>query len=340
MRSAVLILGCFCGAAIVGLTVKFGFSTSDGILDGCIAASIYGAIALGALVIHVAGIRLATRHSKPAVGTIAVIIGVAILAISLTNNIDATAERLNVTKARRTQTAQSVQDDRRDLKRMQDEREALKFDPTDWSAVSAARAKADAATAVKKAECDKRGPLCRGKEVEEEAALGGAEKAGRDKAATDRAAELDKSIPLLKEKIANAGPVLETNVHGRALASIFSLQGDTSTRQFTLTNGGLEVITFCLFVLYELMAPKEAPQKQDLAAPKPKRTYRKRQPANEGGQSAKIIHMPRPDTAQIIKLAEAGKKHREIADILGISDKTVQRRLKEHKTEMLEQAGA
>ena len=339
MRIVALILGCVCGAIIIALASRFGFSTADDTLDGCIAALTYGSIALGGLIIHVSGIRLATRHGKRAVGTIAVVIGLVILAISLTNNIDATAERLNATHARRAQTEQSVRDDRRDLERMQAEREALKFDPTDWSAVSAARAKAEAATAVRRLECDKRGDKCRAREKEEEEALAGAEKAGRDKASTDRAAKLDKDIPLLKEKIAKAGPVLKANAPGKALASIFSLTGDTSTRQFTLTNGGLEVITFCLFVLYELMEPKTVPQKQDSAVsvPRPKRTYRKRQPS---GQSAKIIQMPRPDMDKILELSKSGKTHEQIGAIVGISAKTVQRRLKEYRTEAMEMAGA
>lgn len=338
MRVFVLILGCLFGVAIVGQAGIFGFNTSANILDGCTAAFLYGALALGGLIIHFCGIRLVTHYDRPRIGTITILIGLVLLAVSLTNNIDATAERFNATQARRAQTAQSVQDDRRDLKRMQDEREALRFDPTDWSAVSAARAKADAATAVRKAECDKRGPLCRGKEIEEEAALAGAEKAGRDKAATDRASELDKAIPLLKEKIAGVGPVLQTSSHGKALASIFSLQGDASNRQFTLMNVGLEIVTFCLFVLYELMAPKETSRREEPIPFKPKRTYRKRQ--IHAGQGATVIQMPRPDTAQIVKLYDSGKKHREIADFLGISEKTVQRRLKEHRSENLAEAGA
>jgi len=341
MRFVALILGCVCGAIIIALASRFGFSTADDILDGCIAALTYGSIALGGLIIHVSGIKLATRYNKRVIGTIATVIGMAILAISLTNNIDATTERLNVTHARRAQTEQSVKDDRRDLERMQAEREALKFDPTDWSAVSSARAKAEAASTVRKLECDKRGPLCRGKEVEEESALANAEKAGRDKAATDHAAELDKNIHLLKEKIERAGPVLKANVPGKALASIFSLTGDTSTRQFTLTNGGLEVITFCLFVLYELMAPKAIPQRPEptniVSAPRPKRTYRKRQTS---GQSAKIIQMPRPDMDKILELSRSGRTHEQIGAIVGISAKTVQRRLKEYRTEATEMAGA
>ena len=144
------------------------------------------------------------------------------LVISLSNSLGAMAGRGNEQQAERMRVADTVRDLRRGLDRAETERKELKFEAADEAAVNAARAKATAATAAKDAECQWRGQRCRDKETAESTALATLEAITRNKAATDRAAKLDSDIATFREKIENAGPVLEANSQGNALARIFN----------------------------------------------------------------------------------------------------------------------
>jgi hypothetical protein len=138
---------------------------------------------------------------------------------------------------------------RRGLERAETERRELKFEAADQAAVTAAQAKATAATAAKEAECQWRGQRCRDKEAAEGAALAMFEAATRNKAATDRAAKLDSDIAAFREKIARAGPVLEANSQGNALARLFNLPEAKAATLSTYQNLAMALVIELLIVM-------------------------------------------------------------------------------------------
>jgi hypothetical protein len=196
---------------------------------------------------HALGVR-AWRHSKLVGGLVFAGSAFALL-ISLSNSIGAMAGRGNEQQAARIQVADLVRDTRRSLKGAEDEREALRFTPTNEDAVQAGRTKAAAASAAKEAECRYRGYRCREKEEEESKALADLEAATKNKAVTDRAAKLDADITALKEKIENAGPVLEANSQGNALARLFNLPEAKAATLSTYQNLAMALVIEFLIVI-------------------------------------------------------------------------------------------
>ncbi len=115
----------------------------------------------------------------------------------------------------------------------------LRFTPADAGTVEAAKAKANAATKAKEAECAQRGPKCREKETAESQTLADLAAVTSNKALTDRAAALDAQIAAFREKIEAAGPVRETNSHGKALARLFGLDEMEAAKLITRQNTAL-----------------------------------------------------------------------------------------------------
>jgi hypothetical protein len=222
MRAFARLFGLICGPMVVMINARYGYRTSDNDFDGYIWAFTYGAVTLGGLFGHAVALRV-WRHNKP-IGAIAMAISAFALVISLSNSLGAMAGRGNEQQAARIGVADTVRDLRRGLESAESERKGLKFEPADEAAVTVAQAKAAATTAAKDAECKYiRGQRCRDKEAEESSALAVLEVAAKNKAATDRALKLDADIAAFREKIAKAGPVLEANSQGNALARLFNL---------------------------------------------------------------------------------------------------------------------
>ena len=247
MQAFARLFGLICGAVVIMIAARYGFRTSDNDVDGWIWAFMYGAVSLGGLFGHALGVR-AWRRSKLVGGLVFAGSAFALL-ISLSNSIGAMAGRGNEQQATRIQVADLVRDTRRSLKRAEDEREALRFTPTDEDAVNAARARAAAATAAKEAECKYRSSRCREKEEEESKALADLEGATRNKAATDRTAKLEAQITSLKEKIEKAGPVLEANGQGNALARLFNLPETNAATLSTYQNLAMAMVIEFLIVI-------------------------------------------------------------------------------------------
>jgi hypothetical protein len=205
------------------------------------------------------GVRL-WRYGKNLLALLIFAVSLFALAISLSNSLGAMASRMNRTQAPGVQTAETVRETWLSLKRAEEERDALKFESTEWSAAETAQAKTKAATAAKEAECSYvRGSKCHKKE-EEAKALAELE-TSKNKTATERARALDAEINALKEKIEKAGPVLEANAQGSALARLFALpEGDAaklSTYQNLAMAIGIEILIVLSLIAYEVMSEHE-----------------------------------------------------------------------------------
>src|SRR5208337_5013010 len=226
MRAFARVFGVLCGAVVIAIAARYGFKTSDNDFDGYIWAFTYGSVTLGGLFGHALAVRV-WRHNG-LIGAIVMAVSALALVISLSNSLGAMAGRGNEQEA---------------------ERKKLEFTATDEAAVNAAKVKATAATAAKDAECKYRGQRCRDKETEESAALGEFTAATNNKAATDRAATLDADIKDLREKIEKAGPVLEANSQGNALARLFNLPEAKAATLSTYQNLAMALVIELLIVI-------------------------------------------------------------------------------------------
>lgn len=259
MRHFVGLFGLVC--SLIAVAARYGFKTSDSDADGYIWAFIYGSITFGGLGGHMVGVRL-WRYGKPIFALVIFATSLLALMISLSNSLGAMAGRMNTTQAARIQTADTVRDARRDLKWAEDEREGLKFKPADQTAVDAAKIKAEAATKARFTECQGYQDLaCRKKQELEQKALSELSDLSQQKTATDHARELDAEIKATKEKIEKAGPVLEANSQGNALARLFALpEGDAarlSTYQNLAMAIGIEILIVLSLIAYEVMSEHE-----------------------------------------------------------------------------------
>jgi hypothetical protein len=253
MRWFARLFGLTCGAVVIAIAARYGFKTSDNDFDGHIWAFTYGSVTLGGLFGHAVAFRV-WRHDKR-IGLAAGIISALALVISLSNSLGAMAGRGNEQQATRIQVAETVRDLRRGLESAESERRGLKFEAADQAAVTAAQAKATAATAAKEAECKYvRGDRCRAKEAEVSAALATLETATRNKAAADRAAKLDSDIAAFREKIARAGPVLEANSQGNALARLLNLPEAKAATLSTYQNLAMALVIELLIVMSMLVS--------------------------------------------------------------------------------------
>ena len=247
MRTFARFFGLLCGAVVIAIAARYGFKTSDNDFDGYIWAFTYGSVTLGGLFGHSLAVRVWRHNGK--IGAIVMAVSALALVISLSNSLGAMAGRGNEQQAGRMRVADTVRDLRRGLDRAEAERRDLKFEPADESAVNAAKAKAAAATAAKDAECQRRGQRCRDKETAESAALDALETATKNKAATDRAAKLDSDIASFRDKIEKAGPILDANSQGNALARLFNLPEVKAATLSTYQNLAMAMVIELLIVV-------------------------------------------------------------------------------------------
>jgi hypothetical protein len=269
MRHAVGLFGLVCSAIVISIAARYGFKTSDNDFDGYIWAFTFGAVTFGGLGGHMVGARL-WRYEKQAFALVIFATSLLALLISLSNSLGAMAGRMNTAQAQRIQTADTVRDARRSLEAAERERGATSFKPTDQAAVDAAKVKAEAATKARATECQGfQENACRKKQDAEARALSELAALSQEKTATDHARDLDAEIKGLRAKIEAAGPVLEANSQGSALARLFALpEGDAaklSTWQSLLMAIGIEILIVLSLISYEVMTQHEREQSPEPA---------------------------------------------------------------------------
>jgi hypothetical protein len=248
MRTFARFFGLSGGFVMIVIAARFGFKTSDNDLDGYIWAFTYGSVTLGGLFGHSLALRV-WRHNQR-IGALVMVISALALTISLSNSIGAMAGRGNEKQAKRLEVAENVRGWRRDIERDQKKRDGMQFKPTDEAAVEAAKKATAAATAAKEAECKSgRGSACKTKEGDEAKALADEKATIQDKNATDTAAKLDANIKGFEDNIKRAGPVLEADSQGSALARLFNLPDTQAATLSTYQNLAMAVVIELLFVI-------------------------------------------------------------------------------------------
>ena len=248
MRTFARLFGLSGGFVMIVIAARFGFKTSDNDLDGYIWAFTYGSVTLGGLFGHSLALRV-WRHNQR-IGALVMVISALALTISLSNSIGAMAGRGNEKQAARLKVAEAVRGWHRDIERDQKKRDGMQFRLTDQNAVNAAKRATASATAAKEAECKSgHGSVCKTKEDGEAKAIADEKATIQDKNATDAAAKLDADIKKANENIEKAGPVLEADSQGSALARLFNLPDTQAATLSTYQNLAMAIVIELLFVI-------------------------------------------------------------------------------------------
>jgi hypothetical protein len=310
-------VGYAAGTVIVILAGRYGFMTSDDIVTGSIAAFAFGLVAFAGTFGPMIALRVA-RTSKLIAAPI-LLTAIAALAGNIVVDVQAMRSRGEEQTAQRTSVANTVSDARRNLTVAETESAGLKFTPADGAAVTAAKARADAATLDKEAarrdydtakqasdtECLVRGKVCLEKEKltaekerlwhEKERAEGEALAALRDaiqsKALTDRAAKLDAQIAAYRAEIKSAGPVRETDGPGKVLADLFG-QPEAEAAKLVTWQTFVMMTVAELFIMALLLGAEEIERQEKRSAPVPVSISRPvaRREDEEGEPAALIGH--------------------------------------------------
>jgi hypothetical protein len=256
MRALFGCLAVVLGAISIALAARYGYKGADTLIDGVISAVVFGAIALCAFLFDAAAVRLWFMGHR--IGSVAIgLIAAAALVVTFTNSLGAIAGRADAVQAQRQSTTDTRTDNRSELKRLQSALASLgTFAPADDAAVKAARRAADTATASRKAECDKRGPLCKQWERDETAAAAKLAEVTAAKATTDRANRLEADIAKVKTSLQFPTPeaVGHANPLGNALAMIIGSGADVLTAwQQAIVAAVFELCLVGVMVIFELL---------------------------------------------------------------------------------------
>jgi hypothetical protein len=263
VRNTLGIFGMVAGAVVVTMTARYGYLGSDTLADGAIAAFFFAVIAVGgiagpAVAVHL--FRSATGWAR-LWGVLAGIVAAAALAANLSNSLGSLAGRAEKTLAERARVADARKDDRGELARILAERQALPaFTPATAETVAAAKRAADTATKNREAECEKRGPNCRQREIDEQAAADKLTTATTNKATTDRAAKLEADAAAIRKRLDTTPPVASVNPLAETLGRIFALPAETAaTAQQVAMVVVVELLIAFALVAWELLAHPAAP---------------------------------------------------------------------------------
>jgi hypothetical protein len=253
-------LAVLLGAVSISLAARYGYKGADTVVDGVISAVVFGAIALCAFLFDGAAVRLWFQGHR--VGSLVIgLIAAAALIVTFTNSLGAIASRADSTLAARSRVADAHKDDRAELRRLESALTGLgSFTPTDKDAVAAAKRAADTATSNRTAECDKRGPNCRARELDEQTAASKLATVTAAKATTDRATQLETEIRSARARLNAGEPISNANPLGNALALLLGAGAAALTAwQQAIVAAVFELCLVGVMVIYELLGHVKVP---------------------------------------------------------------------------------
>jgi hypothetical protein len=262
-----VLFGCIAvvlGAISITLAARYGFKGADTLVDGTIAAVMFGAIALCAFLFDGAAVRLWLHGHRLGAVVIGLIATLA-LVVTFTNSLGAIAARGDATLAERTKAVDTRKEDKAELARLSAERTAMAFTPATAEAVSAAKEAVKSAERAREAECGdgdpkQRGKVCQSREVAEEAARTKLSTAVASKDATDRAAKLDADIAILRKRLDGGQAVADANPLGAVLGIMLGVGTATVTAwQQAVMAAVFELCLVGMMIAFELLGEGEAP---------------------------------------------------------------------------------
>ena len=199
MRKVLGLLVVLCGIVSIAMTSRYGWKQADNEIDQAMSAIMFGTIALCAIIFDGVAIRLWVNGWRAAGSFIGVIACLAFV-VTFSNSLGSILSRSDAVEAQRQNITDQRADNRRELNRLEDTLARIgSFTPTDQAAVEAATRAANTATDRRKVECgvnnEKRGPLCRQREIEDADAAAKLATTTANKATTDRARDLEGQLP-------------------------------------------------------------------------------------------------------------------------------------------------
>jgi hypothetical protein len=204
----------------VAFVARYALATSDTAADGIATAFLLAMIATGAFIGPAVAVAVGGNGRRGAAFVLWVLTCFAIVA-NWSHTLGAIAHRTAGTEAETAKASATIADARDEIARIVAERKALPaFTPATAETVAAAKRAADTATKNREAECDKRGPNCRQREIDEQGAADKLATATTAKAITDQAAKLDNGAAAIRAQLANVPAVKEANPLGSALARL------------------------------------------------------------------------------------------------------------------------
>jgi hypothetical protein len=204
----------------VAFVARYAFVTSDTPADGIATAFLLGVIATGAFVGPAIAVAVG-GNGRPGAAVVLWVLTCFAIVANWSHTLGAIAHRTAGTEAETAKASAAIADARADLARIAAERKALPaFTPATAETVAAARRAADTATKNREAECDKRGPNCRQRELDEQTAADKLATATTAKAITDQAAKLDSDAAAIRAQLGKAPAVKDANPLGNALARL------------------------------------------------------------------------------------------------------------------------
>ena len=202
MRKMLILFLALGALASIALCASYGWDLATETKDKATQAFIFGFVAGVTLALHALAVRL-WSEGKKAAGAFAGCVGVLAFVMTAFTSLGGMATRSDKVIAERQGALENKADAKRQIEALEQERAGLRYVRTTSATVAAAKRLADAATAAQKAECGNgdprfRGKNCRQKETAEAAAISALAKAEADKAATDRAEEIDSALKVLR----------------------------------------------------------------------------------------------------------------------------------------------
>ena len=230
MRKVLGFLVVLCGIVSIAMTARYGWKQADNGIDQAMSAVMFGTIAMCAIIFDVVAIRLWVNGWRTAglfIGAIACLAFV----VTFSNSLGSISSRSDAVEAQRHAITDTRADNRRELARLEDALARIGgFTPTDQAAVEAATRAANTATDRRKAECgennEKRGPLCRQREMEDAEAASKLAITTANKSTTDRARDLESQIAKVKADLVNSENVSAINPLAHALSQIIPGLGE------------------------------------------------------------------------------------------------------------------
>ena len=224
------------------------------------------------------------------------------LVISLSNSLGAMAGRGNEQQAERMRVADTVRDLRRGLERAESERKGLEVRAGRRSRRQCGESEGDSRERGQRGRVPMAWPTLPGQgDSREPPLLLTLETATKNKAATDRAAKLDSDIAAFREKIERAGPVLEANSQGNALARLFNLPEAKAATLSTYQNLAMAIVIELLIVMS--MVASEVLEHHETKTPAPEVRPTTEAASIPVGQTAAATPLTRP--AEAASVAEA-----------------------------------
>ena len=263
MRKLFGAIAVLLAAVSILVTARYGYKLADAEVDGYIGAVMFGMIALCACVFDAAAVRLwfsGMRRLSIFIGMIAA----CALIVTFGNSLGGIVSRGDATMAERQKIADARATNRDELKRLTKERGSLEYTATDQAAVDAAKRAADTASENRRLECDKRGPNCRARELDEAAAASKLAAVTANKAATDRANRLDAEIAKIKAQLETGEAVANPNPLGSALEAMLGTAAASLTAwQSAIIAAVFELCLVGVMVAFEALG--HAPPLRSLA---------------------------------------------------------------------------